>query len=119
MPNPVASAIFSSFIDLISNAPPPGPPLPQSFIEVPGLQRMLPADARAGILQPIEQPNAAIIDGQPLRLAPGVQVRTARNALILPTMVTHVTTVRYLFDLTGAVHRIWVLSPEEAAALQP
>ena len=114
----VAAALVSSIIESIVEAAgaPRVPAQPRSFVEAPGLPRTIPGEAKLGEMQP-PQMGAAIIDGQPLRLTPGAQIRTAQNAFVLPSMVAHPTMVRYTVDFTGAVNRIWILSPDEVARL--
>jgi hypothetical protein len=113
---PIVSAIISSVIESVANAPPPALPQPQSVLEAPGYARVLPTEARAGQMLPPQQ-GAVVIDGMPLRLSPAAQIRSAQNMVVTPAMITHVTMVRYTLDFTGAVHRVWILSPAEAAQL--
>ncbi len=59
------------------------------------------------------------IDGKPRSLSPGAQIRDPDNRLVLPISLVEKTPVRYLVDSTGMVHRVWILSATEKAALPP
>jgi hypothetical protein len=75
--------------------------------------RSVPADAKAGTMRHL-QDMIVELDGKAVRLSPGAQIRDAANRLVLPTAVASKTQVAYLVDATGMVHRVWILSKEEA-----
>ncbi len=54
---------------------------------------------------------------QTLAAAPGLQIRDQANLIVLSGRLDGVEDipVRVQFDTTGAVWRIWILTPEEAA----
>jgi hypothetical protein len=56
------------------------------------------------------------IDGQPMRLSAAAQIRSRDNLIIMPTSLPRGALVKYTLDRTGQIHRVWVLTPEEAAA---
>jgi hypothetical protein len=78
--------------------------------------RPIPPEAKPGTLRHL-QDMIVELDGKPVRLSPGAQIRDASNRLVLPTAVAGTTVVRYLADASGMVHRVWILSKEEAAQL--
>jgi hypothetical protein len=75
--------------------------------------RSVPADAKPGTMRHL-QDMIVELDGKPVRLSPGAQIRDAANRLVLPAAVARKTEVAYLVDATGMVHRVWILSKEEA-----
>jgi hypothetical protein len=108
--DPIVSAIVSSIIgSVLENAmtPPPEP------IGV-GIVRTLPGETRKGVLT---QPKfgQVTIDGKPLQLSPGAQIRNELNMIVMPSMVQGPVKVRYMVDLAGFVYRIWILSATEAS----
>lgn len=111
--DPITSAIVSSIIgnavQEIANRPPPTAPVPAI-----GIPRMLPENARKGELT-VASPTSAAIDGQPMVLAPGVQIRDPFNTMVLPGMIQRPVPVRYQTDMTGAISKVWILSVQEAA----
>jgi hypothetical protein len=112
--DPITSAIVSSVIGSavqeIANAPGPSSPVPAV-----GIPRILPEDTKKGELM-VASPTSGSIDGQPVALAPGVQIRDPFNMLVLPGMIQRAVPVRYQMDVSGAVAKVWILSQQEAAA---
>ena len=80
--------------------------------------RTIPKEAVLGELRHLEAMTVEI-DGKPRRLSPGAQIRDPHNRLVLPSSLMHSSKVRYLMDGTGQVHRVWILSAAERAALPP
>jgi hypothetical protein len=78
--------------------------------------RAVPANAKPGTLRHL-QDMIVELDGKPARLSPGAQIRDTFNRLVLPASILDKTTVKYLNDASGMVHRVWILSPEEIAQL--
>ena len=77
--------------------------------------RTIPDDAKRGSIVHI-QGAAVEIDGQPMRLSPGAQARGRNNLIIVPMSLPPGALVKYTLDGTGQIHRVWVLTEEEAAA---
>ena len=78
--------------------------------------RTIPADAKPATLRHV-QDIIVELDGKLVRLTPGAQIRDSFNRLVLPTALASKTSVKYATDASGMVHRVWILSPEEAARL--
>lgn len=64
-------------------------------------------------------PGAVQVKSSTLRLSPGAQIRDTSNRIVLPSHISGEYTVRMLLDKGGQVHRVWILTPEEAAAPMP
>lgn len=118
MPIPLLTSIIGSIIesavDQAAQAPaPPAADVAQQQAIV-GQVRTLPAGSLNGTMS-----SAAIgsvqIDGKILPLAPGAQIRSPSNMIVLPTTIQQDMPVRYLVDGMGYVFRIWILSPAELA----
>jgi hypothetical protein len=77
--------------------------------------RQIPDGAKRGSIVHI-QDAVVEIDGQPMRLSAGAQTRGQNNLIIVPTSLPPGALVKYTLDGTGLIHRVWVLTPEEAAA---
>ena len=80
--------------------------------------RPFPAETKRGEMQPPVDGSVAI-NGQRLQLAPSAQIRTAQNMIIMPAAVQGPAYVRYITDASGAVSRVWMLTPAEASAPDP
>lgn len=108
----IIGSIIESAVDQ-ATAPPPVPPGPAA-----GIIRTLPATSLVGDMMPPTAMNAVEIDGRMLAMAPGVQFRNEQNMIVLPTAIQQPVRVRYVTESTGAVWRVWVLTPAELAAAE-
>jgi hypothetical protein len=78
-------------------------------------QRAFPQNALRGALV-ITTPTEGVLNGQPVRLAPGLRVRGQDNMLAMSgTLLGMKMLVHYTVDLQGLVKDVWILTPEEAA----
>jgi len=77
--------------------------------------RQIPDTAKRGSIVHI-QDTIVEIDGQQMRLSPGAQIRSRDNLFIVPMSLPRGALVKYTLDASGQIHRVWVLTPEEAAA---
>jgi hypothetical protein len=77
--------------------------------------RQIPDSAKRGSIVHI-QDAVVEIDGQQMRLSAGAQTRGQNNLIIVPMSLPPGALVKYTLDGTGQIHRVWVLTPEEAAA---
>jgi hypothetical protein len=76
--------------------------------------RTIPDAAKRGEMRHLQEMIVAI-NGQQQRLAPGAQIRDATNRIIVPAAVPAGSLVKYLLNDAGQVHRVWILTPQEAA----
>ncbi|MCK2096378.1 hypothetical protein [Thauera aromatica] len=82
------------------------------------LPRMIPDEA-AKVKMRFSPAGLVHIEDRALRLSPGAQIRDTGNRIVLPAYVRGEHTVRVLLDNNGQVHRVWILTPHEAAAPVP
>jgi len=82
--------------------------------------RQIPAYAKRGHFTHIQGPIVAI-DGERMQLSAGAQIRGVDNLIIVPMSMPAGALVKYTLDGMGQIHRVWVLTPQEAAArdMQP
>ena len=80
--------------------------------------RTIPKEAKVGQIRHVQEMQVEL-DGKPQLLSTGAQIRDADNRLVLPVTLQQREDVKYLLDAAGLVHRIWILSPKEKAALPP
>ena len=111
--DPISAAIVSSVVGSaireIANAQPPSSPVP-----LEGVPRTLPEHTMKGEMV-VSSPTSAMVDGKPMVLAPGVQIRDPYNTVVLPGMIQRLVPVRYQTDMSGAISKVWILSQQEAA----
>lgn len=74
--------------------------------------RTIPPDAiKAKMKPPVD--GMVEVGKYTFRLAPGAQIRSTDNRILLPVMIDSEQVVRYTLDNNGDLYRVWVLSPEE------
>jgi len=77
--------------------------------------RQIPDSARRGSIVHV-QGAIVEIDGERMRLSAGAQIRSRDNLFIVPMSLPRGALVKYTRDGSGQIHRVWVLTPEEADA---
>jgi hypothetical protein len=116
MPLPtIVTALISGVVNAVLGTP--SQPSEQALLEAAWV-RPFPAEAKLGEMQPPMQ-GEVVISGQTLYLSPGAQIRNADNRIVMPSTVQEAAPVRYLTDASGAVSRVWMLTPAEVAAPSP
>jgi hypothetical protein len=80
--------------------------------------RSLPAEAKRGEIRHLQEMVVAI-NGRPMQLAPGAQIRDTANRIVMPAAVPPGALVRFTLDAQGHLSRVWILTPEEAAQPEP
>lgn len=74
--------------------------------------RAIPPQAVKATMQP-PQDGLVVVGKYTFRLAPGAQIRSADNRILLPVMIGSAQVVRYLLDANGDLFRVWILSTDE------
>ena len=74
--------------------------------------RSIPPDAIKAKMKP-PQNGVAEVGKYTFKLAPGAQIRSTDNRIMLPVMIGSEQVVRYQLDAQGQLLRVWVLSPDE------
>ncbi len=86
-------------------------------LPLPAPTRTIPPHTHHGVLQVTEPPNV-LLNGQVDRLSPGARIRGPNNMLVVPgAMLGQELLVRYRREAGGLIHEVWVLTPDEVAAL--
>jgi hypothetical protein len=84
-------------------------------------QRIPPiaAGAQAGVLV-VTEPPEVLLDGQPARLSPGARIRGGDNLLVMSgALVGQALPVRYVRDMLGLIHEVWILNEFELPRSNP
>ena len=89
-----------------------------SSLAIAALPRPIP-DGAVKATAGFSQPGVVRVKDLALRLSPGAQIRDIHNRIVLPSHIGGEYIVRMLVDRNGQVHRVWILTPEEAAAPMP
>jgi len=56
-----------------------------------------------------QQLPVVVIDGQPMRLAPGARIYNTQNLSVTPGQVPPESRVRYKLDSSGQISQVWLL----------
>jgi len=76
--------------------------------------RTVPSGADRGVLSHVSGMMFEL-NGERIQMGSGAQIRDASNRIILPGMLPPESLVKYTLDHEGHIHRVWILTPEEAA----
>jgi hypothetical protein len=76
--------------------------------------RTIPAEAMPAKMRHAGE-NVVEVNGKPAQLSAGAQIRDASNRIILPAALPPDSPVKFTLDAAGHVHRVWILTPQEAA----
>ena len=83
------------------------------------LQRNFPTDSLRGTLG-IAHPPEAVLNGAPVRLAPGVRIRGQNNLVATSgAFAGQSFVVNYTIDMQGQIKDVWVLTDDELAKPWP
>jgi hypothetical protein len=110
--NPLIPALVGAVINAIQSAPEN-----RQDMQLPAL-RSLPIEAKRAEMQPPHE-GVVMINGKQLSLSPASQIRNTQNLIVMPSTVREPVLVKYVTDSNGNVHRVWILSPDEAARPDP
>ena len=80
--------------------------------------RSIPQEAPRGEIRHLEAMYVEL-NGKPVQLSAGAQIRDTDNRLVLPTTLVEKFDVRYVLDGAGLVHRVWILTPLERTQAPP
>ncbi len=75
--------------------------------------RNFPVNSKLGHLSAVTFPLFTI-DGKQVLMGAGGQIRGTDNLIILPSTANYNGFVRYQLDINGNLHRLWILTPDEA-----
>ncbi len=115
IPTTLLYAILSTVAEMALT---PSPDVPAAY-EPNAIARALPPEAKRGVMQPPTGDGFLIINGHAWPLAPAAQIRSRQNLIVMPMQIQTPADVVYLTDASGAVFRVWMLTPSEAAAPRP
>jgi len=111
IPTAVLYSVISSIAQMVLE-PSEQPDLVPEVMTAP---RTLPPEAKLGLMQPPTGDGYLTIGGRQWPMSPTVQFRGQNNLLVLPIQIQNPVEVVYLTDASGAVFRVWMLTPNEAS----
>ena len=79
----------------------------------------VPENSRRGVIRHVEE-MAVTVDGKPMQLAAGAQIRSSQNLIIVPTAIPRDGAwADYILNRDGQIFRVWLLTPDEFARPKP
>ena len=114
LPAPLIASIVSTVIETLSQSSTVSTAQYETYVA----QRVLPPEAKVGLMQPPAGAGSIVIDGHALALSPVAQFRNRQNLIVMPMAVQQVSNVIYLNDTFGSVYRIWLISQAEADSIK-
>ena len=81
------------------------------------LVRNFPVNSKLGNLTAVSFPIFTI-NGAQYPMGAGGQIRGIDNLIILPSVANYIGIIRYQLDVTGNLHRVWILTPNEVKAAE-
>lgn len=110
------SLIYALALAVVALAP--AMPAPVTAQTLPARPIPIPEKAEFArmAVSPLGEP---FINGQQERFAPGARITGQNNLLVLPgALANSENAVRFLRDISGLVHQVWILTPAEIEAEQ-
>jgi hypothetical protein len=117
-PMPIPGIVSALIGGVVGAAIEPSTQPSQQVLQSSAMVRPFPGETKRGEMQPPAD-GTVLISGKLLQLAPAVQIRDTQNLIVMPMAVQQPALVRYLTDASGAVFRVWMLTPAEASAPDP
>ena len=115
LPASLIASIVSAIIEAAAqHASAPAPQTYENYIS----KRVLPPEARLGVMLPPPGNGTVTIDGAAYKLSPVAQFRNAQNLIVQPMTIQGQKDIVYINDVFGSVYRIWMLSQAEISAIQ-
>ena len=115
LPASLIASIVSAIIETVAQqASAPAPQTYENYIA----RRVLPPEARLGIMLPPPGNGTVVIDGAAHRLSPVAQFRNAQNLIVQPMTIQGQKNIVYINDAFGSVYRVWMLTQAEISAIQ-
>jgi hypothetical protein len=76
--------------------------------------RSIPEGAKRAQMRHLQDTRIQL-GGKQMQLSAGAQIRDASNLIVQPAAVPEGSLVKYTLDRAGYVHRVWILTQQEAA----
>ena len=114
LPASLVASIISAIIESASQSAVVDPAQYDTYVT----QRILPPEAKQGVMIPPPGNGTVVINGQSLVLSPVAQFRNQKNLIVMPMSIQEKKDVVYITDASSAVFRVWLISSAENSALQ-
>ena len=113
---PLPASLVASIISAIIEAAAQNSTVTQTTYEIYSTTRTLPPEAKQGVMLPPLGDGLVVINGKSLTLAPTAQFRSQQNLIVMPMTIQEQKDVVFITDASGAIYRVWMISPAEISA---
>ena len=118
---PIPASLIASIVSAVLEAATQGTPTaaqdPKQY-ESYVIKRVLPPEAKLGVMVPPAGNGRIVINGTEHALSPVAQFRNSQNLIVQPMTLQEKKDIVYINDPFGAVYRVWMVSQAELSALQ-
>jgi hypothetical protein len=114
---PLPASLVASIISAIIEAAAQSSTSTATHYEIYATTRTLPPEAKRGVMQPPLGDGLVVINGKPMTLAPTAQFYSLQNLIVMPMTIQGQKDVVFITDSSGAIYRVWMISPAEFSAL--
>ena len=114
---PLPASLVASIISAIIEAAAQSSTATATKYEIYSNTRTLPPEAKLGVMLPPLGDGQVIINGKSMTLAPTAQFRSQQNLIVMSMSIQDPKDVVYITDASGAIYRVWMISPAEISAL--
>ena len=113
---PLPASLVASIISAILETATQTSTATATKYEIYSATRTLPPEAKLGVMLPPPGDGTVVIDGKSMALAPTAQFRSQKNLIVMSMSIEETKDVVYITDASGAVYRVWMISPAEISA---
>ena len=113
---PLPASLVASVISAILETAAQSSTVTATKYEIYSTTRTLPPEAKLGVMQPPPGDGTVVIDGKLMALSPTAQFRSQKNLIVMSMSIEETKDVVYITDASGAVYRVWMISPAEISA---
>ena len=113
---PLPASLVASIISAIIEAAAQNSTATATQYEIYSTTRTLPPEAKLGVMLPPLGDGLVVINGKSMTLAPTAQFRSLQNLIVMPMTIQEQKDVVFITDASGAIYRVWMISPAEISA---
>lgn len=108
------ASVVSAILEVATQPAARDPALYENYVQ----NRRLPPQVKYGHMQTPKGDGFIIIDDKQLQLSPVAQFRNQKNLIVMSMSIQAPSSVLYVFNTYGTVHRVWMVSEEEAEFIE-
>ena len=108
------ASVVSAILEVATQPAARDPVIYENYV----LNRRLPPQVKYGKMQPPKGDGFIFVNDKQLQLSPLAQFRNQKNLIVMSMSIQDPSSVLYVFNSYGSVHRVWMISKEEAEFIE-